>query len=53
MKTAAFVFMAIIIAGAFTGCGSDSPAGAATAPTTPAAVTGLSTPQSVSVVTAN
>ena len=52
MKTAAFLFMAMILAGAISACGGNSPAGAAaTAP--PAAITGLSTPQSVSVVTAN
>lgn len=55
MKTAAFLVMAILIAGACTGCGSDGPAGAAAVqpPTTQKTVTGLLTPQSVSVVTAN
>ncbi len=54
MKTAAFLVMTLIIAGTFTGCGSNSPAGAAgTTTTTPPAVTGLLTPHSVSVVTAN
>jgi hypothetical protein len=51
--------MAMILTGAITGCGSDSATGAAAATTpaitstTPATITGLSTPKSVSVVTAN
>jgi uncharacterized lipoprotein YbaY len=53
MKTAALMVMATILAGALAGCGSDSVTGAAAAPTTPATITGLSTPKSVSVVTAN
>jgi hypothetical protein len=60
MKTAALLAMAMILAGALAGCGSDSVTGAAaaptppaTTPTTPATITGLSTPKSVSVVTAN
>jgi hypothetical protein len=55
MKTAALLVMTMIVAGALTGCGSDSAAGAAAVPNTPApaTVTGLSTPKSVSVVTAN
>jgi curli biogenesis system outer membrane secretion channel CsgG len=53
MKTAAFLVMTMILAGAITGCGSDSATGAAAVPTTPATITGLSTPKSVSVVTAN
>jgi hypothetical protein len=55
MKTAALLVMTMIVAGALTGCGSDSAAGAAAVPITPtpATVTGLSTPKSVSVVTAN
>ena len=60
MKTVALFLMTMIAGGALSGCGSDSATGAvATTPAAtvkpppPAAVTGVSTPKSVSVVTAN
>jgi len=59
MKTVALLIMTMIAGAALSGCGSDSATGAvATTPAStvkppPAAVTGVSTPKSVSVVTAN
>ena len=53
MKTVALFAIAMIATAALSGCGSSSsPAATADNPTQPA-VTGLSTPKSVSVVTAN
>jgi predicted small lipoprotein YifL len=55
MKTVAFIVVAMITVSALSGCGSSSTT--SSPPTTdnppPAKVTGLSTPKSVSVVTAN
>jgi hypothetical protein len=52
MKPLSVLITAALAAAALAGCGSSSPA-AATDATTQAPVTGLSTPASVSVVTAN
>jgi hypothetical protein len=52
MKTLALLVMATLAAAVVAGCGSSSPA-AATDTSAPAQVKGLTTPQSVSVVTAN
>jgi curli biogenesis system outer membrane secretion channel CsgG len=53
MKTLALLVMAMLAAGTLAGCGSGSATGATDTPTTQTQVTGLSTPKSVSVVTAN
>jgi hypothetical protein len=52
MKTVALLALAMIAIVAMSGCGSSSPAATVDNPA-PAKVTGLSTPKSVSVVTAN
>jgi hypothetical protein len=52
MKAIAFFVIAVIATAALSGCGSSGAAATADNPA-PAAVTGLSTPKSVSVVTAN
>jgi curli biogenesis system outer membrane secretion channel CsgG len=52
MKTVAVLAMAMIATVLLTACGSSSPAPTTDNPA-PAKVTGLSTPKSVSVVTAN
>jgi uncharacterized lipoprotein len=52
MKTLALLVVAMLAAGTLAGCGSDSPAAAPTS-STQTQVMGLSTPKSVSVVTAN
>jgi hypothetical protein len=52
MKTVALFAIAMIATAALSGCGSSSPAATADNPTQ-MTVTGLSTPKSVSVVTAN
>jgi len=55
MKTVAVLAMAMIATVLLSGCGSSSSSSPATTTDnpTPAKVTGLSTPKSVSVVTAN
>jgi hypothetical protein len=54
MKTVAVLAMAMIATVLLSGCGSSSSSPATTTDNpTPAKVTGLSTPKSVSVVTAN
>jgi uncharacterized protein YceK len=58
MKTIALLIMTMIAGAALSGCGSATGAVATTPASTvkpppPAAVTGVSTPKSVSVVTAN
>jgi hypothetical protein len=53
MKTLSVLVMAMLATGALTGCGSSDSAAGPTVVTTQAKVTGLSTPKSVSVVTAN
>jgi curli biogenesis system outer membrane secretion channel CsgG len=53
MKTVALLVMAMLAAASLAGCGSDSPAAATDTSTQSKQVTGLSTPKSVSVVTAN
>ena len=53
MKSLTLVVLATLLAVALNGCGGTSPAPAATSNPPPPAVTGLSTPKSVSVVTAN
>jgi hypothetical protein len=57
MKTVAVLAIAMIATVVLSGCGSSGSSGSSPAPTTdnpaPATVTGLSTPKSVSVVTAN
>ena len=52
MKTFALIVTAMIAIGTLSGCGSSSTA-AATDSAAPAKVSGVSTPKSVSVVTAN
>jgi predicted component of type VI protein secretion system len=53
MKTVADLAMAMIATVLLSGCGSSSSPATTTDNPAPAKVTGLSTPQSVSVVTAN
>jgi ABC-type glycerol-3-phosphate transport system substrate-binding protein len=54
MKTVALLAIAMIASAVLSGCGSSGSNPAATADNpTPPTVTGLSTPKSVSVVTAN
>jgi uncharacterized lipoprotein len=53
MKTVALLVVALLAAGTLAGCGSGSPSGATDSSTMQTQVTGLSTPKSVSVVTAN
>lgn len=53
MKIPAILVLAMLVTGALTSCGSGSPAATTATSTQAAAVTGLSTPKSVSVVTAN
>jgi len=52
MKITLTCALVLIAAGAFTGCSGSSPA-AGSAPPPAAAITGVDTPPSVSVVTAN
>ena len=53
MKTLTFLALATLAAAALTGCSRSSPAASVAPVPPPAAVTSLSMPKSVSVVTAN
>jgi len=54
MKILSYAALMLLAAGSLSGCGSASqPAPVAVTPPPPAAVTGVVTPKSVSVVTAN
>jgi hypothetical protein len=53
MKTLACVLFTLLAGASLYGCGGSGSAGSAPVQTPPAAVTGVQTPKSVSVVTAN
>ena len=53
MKSKILVMLSILVAGALSACGSSNPPAAAIDSSGTATVQGLSTPKSVSVVTAN
>ena len=53
MKIKAFALLAFMASASLTGCGGGSSSAAAPAQSTPDVVTGVDTPKSVAVVTAN
>ena len=53
MNVRIYALLALLVAGSLTGCGGGSASTVSTTPPPPAAVKGVDTPKSVSVVTAN
>jgi hypothetical protein len=53
MKTLTCALLTLLATGSMTGCGGGGSAASSPAQTPPAAITGVETPKSVSVVTAN
>jgi hypothetical protein len=53
MKTLAVLLMAMLVADTLTACGSGTTSAAVTEPPAQTQITGVTTPQSVAVVTAN
>jgi len=53
MKTTLICALVLIAAGSMPGCGGSGPAASAPVAPPPAAIAGVNTPRSVSVVTAN